>query len=172
MRGRPRGRGPWYGDDCRRAQFECGARRWPGRATTLTKGARRGRLYRLRVDVPYYEPRQVEIFFPLNNPTSPRVDADGPTDSPHRYHADGAALCLFHPPDPPQLKWTFKDGLLRLVGLAIAHLFREAWWRETDEWLGPEAPHSTTKDPITTDDAPIAPVEPLHITNPDEAEAA
>src|SRR2546422_7956217 len=23
-----------------------------------------------------------------------------------------------------------------------AHLFREAWWRETDEWLGPEAPHA------------------------------
>lgn len=118
----------------------------------------------------------MEIFFPLDTPTCPCVYADGPTDSPHRYHADGGALCLFQPQDPPEQQWTFKDGLLRLIGLSIAHLFREAWWRETGEWLGPEAPHSCAKDPITAADGEeideLAEVDHIKPIAEDEAEAA
>jgi hypothetical protein len=32
----------------------------------------------------------------------------------------------------------FEDGLLALINHIQAHLFRKAWWREHDEWLGPE----------------------------------
>jgi hypothetical protein len=53
---------------------------------------------------------------------------------PHR-------LCIWDPDDPDENRWVFKDGLLVLMGLIAAHLFREAWWRETGEWLGPEAGH-------------------------------
>ena len=34
------------------------------------------------------------------------------------------------------------DGLLTLVRYAQLHLFREAWWRETGEWVGEEAGHA------------------------------
>lgn len=64
--------------------------------------------------------------------------ADGPT-SPHRYKDGG--LCIWHPSDAVEYRWVFEDGLLQLLGHIAAHLFREAWWRETGEWLGPEAPH-------------------------------
>lgn len=43
--------------------------------------------------------------------------------------------------DSPDQRWLFDDGLVALIGYVIAHLFREAWWRETGKWLGPEAPH-------------------------------
>jgi hypothetical protein len=42
----------------------------------------------------------------------------------------------------------FADGLLVLLNYIQAHLFREAWWREKGEWLGPEAPHSPPKEPV------------------------
>jgi hypothetical protein len=76
-------------------------------------------------------------------PTLPRVIADGPTDSPHRY--GNMRLCMWHPGDPREQRWEFDDGLLALLGMTSAHLFREAWWRETGEWLGPEAPHGELK---------------------------
>jgi hypothetical protein len=28
-----------------------------------------------------------------------------------------------------------------LLDAIAIHLFKEAWWREHREWLGPEAPH-------------------------------
>jgi len=93
----------------------------------------------------YYESRQVEIRFE-NWSQTPRVFVDGPTDSPHRY-SDGS-LCMWYPDDPPEQRWVFSDGLLVLLNYIQAHLFREAWWRENDEWLGPEAPHGPPKEPV------------------------
>ncbi|MCY4654070.1 MAG: hypothetical protein OXC95_13010 [Dehalococcoidia bacterium] len=69
-----------------------------------------------------------------------RITADGPADSPHRYKE--GELCLWYPDDPVEEKWVFEDGLLILLGMIVAHLFREAWWRETGEWLGPEVEHT------------------------------
>ena len=39
--------------------------------------------------------------------------------------------------------WTtaYRVSLLMLLVMVEAHLFREAWWRETGEWLGPEKSH-------------------------------
>src|SRR5207237_15432 len=77
----------------------------------------------------------------------PKVFVNGPAESPHRY-GDGS-LCMWYPPDPPEQKWVHSDGLLVLLNYIQAHLFREAWWRETGEWLGPEAPHARPKEPVS-----------------------
>lgn len=99
--------------------------------------------------MPYYEPREVEIRFG-DWSRLPRIYVDGPS-SPHRYKAEGDALCIWYPKDPPEQKWVFEDGLLALLNHIQAHLFREAWWRETGEWLGPEAPHVQVKEPVKSD---------------------
>jgi hypothetical protein len=43
--------------------------------------------------------------------------------------------------DPPERRWTFGQGLLDLINHAIIHLFKEAWFLETGEWLGDEVLH-------------------------------
>ena len=44
-----------------------------------------------------------------------------------------------------------EDGLLALLGMVAAHLFKkEAYWRGPGEWLGDEAPHA----PLETKDNP------------------
>lgn len=99
--------------------------------------------------MPYYEPRQVEIRFE-NWSCIPTIKVDGP-GSPHRYDTNGT-LCIWHPHDPPEQQWVFEDGLLALINHIQAHLFREAWWREKEEWLGPEAPHAPRKEPVREDE--------------------
>ena len=86
------------------------------------------------------EPRQVRIEFAPSNPEVPRVFVDGPIDSPHRYE-DGS-LCMWFPKDPVELRWRRADGAAELLGCIALHLLREQWWRETGEWVGPEAPHA------------------------------
>lgn len=100
------------------------------------------------MEVPHYEPRNVEIRFVWSR--VPKVFVDGPGGSPHRYE-DGS-LCMWHPRDPPDEKWVFEDGLLALLNLIQAHLFREAWWREHGEWLGPQAPHAPPKESMIEDE--------------------
>lgn len=110
-----------------------------------------GYSYIVDIDVPYYETRRVEVFFSRTSQADwrdmPTILAGGPTDSPHRFPSfDRRRLCIWHPHDPREVRWTFDDGLLPLLGLIRLHLFREAWWRETDEWLGPQAPHAAPDD--------------------------
>ena len=69
----------------------------------------------------------------------PEVKVDGPENSPHRY--SNGAPCMWYPEDPKTERWIFRDGILHLLVMIEAHLFRESWWRETGEWLGPEQPH-------------------------------
>jgi len=71
----------------------------------------------------------------------PRVTVDGPSDSPHRYHADGGHLCMWYPKDPASRRWCFDDGLLALIGHIQIHLIKEHLWREVGDWPGEEAPH-------------------------------
>ena len=121
-----------------RLRFERGARSaYPGLRggpTRRTTGFR----YIATIDVPYYETRTVTITF-RDRSLTPNVLADGPPDSPHRY--DDGPLCMWHPDDPPSMQWRFDHGLLDLLDAIRAHLFREAWWREHNEWLGPEVGH-------------------------------
>ena len=131
--------GPWYGEDRQRILFERGARaRFPGiRCETLRPGG--GRVYRLTVEVPHFDNRLVQISFRKKTPSVPRITADGPSASPHRY-ADNDR-CVWEPDDPEDRRWVVADGLLELIGLIMCNLFREAYWRLTGEWVGPEAAH-------------------------------
>ena len=88
------------------------------------------------IEVPHYEERHVIVLL-LDD--SPVVFVDGPRDSPHRYA--GTALCMWNPTDPASARWTADNGVADLLYRIRNHLFREAWWRERHEWLGPEAPH-------------------------------
>lgn len=138
----PRQTGPWYGRDRDCLLFDSSGRGFPGLRVPGAGGS--ARVYKVGMDVPHYEPRRVEIRFE-NWSRTPKVFVDGPTDSPHRY-PDGS-LCMWYPEDLPEERWVFTDGLLTLLNYIQSHLFREAWWREKSEWLGPEAPHSPPKQP-------------------------
>lgn len=139
-------RQPWAQDIRFRLRFERGVRQ----AFPEIKIQETGRtfkhevIYRLTVPVPGYEPRQLTIRIQNAYRPWPRVYADGPTESPHRYSAHH--LCMWHPKDPPDRVWLPEDGLLTLIRYAQEHLFREAWWRETGEWIGEQAPHETPKE--------------------------
>jgi hypothetical protein len=85
----------------------------------------------------------------------PRVFADPGANSKHRMGDD--SLCLWHPHDPPELRWTLADGLTVLFNVIRNHLFYEDYWRATGghgdgaghgegEWLGDEAPHGFFRD--------------------------
>lgn len=73
--------------------------------------------------------------------------ADGPTEWPHRYsphHKDPLqrpSLCIWYPDDPSEQRWVSSDGLLTLIEITRVHLFKEAWYRDTGEWLGEEVSH-------------------------------
>jgi hypothetical protein len=136
--GKRRG-GPWYGEFRERLTFERGARAiFPSLKSTLLRGAG-GYSAAVDVDVPGYESRRVTILFDRSHMRTPRVVADGPSDSKHRFE-DGS-LCMWYPWDPPDRRWVWEDGLAALIGHAIRHLFQEAWWRETGHWPGEEASH-------------------------------
>ena len=141
-RGGKRSGGPWYGDERRCLVFELGARQqFPDLRRSTALGG--GLTYRVNLDVPYYEQRQVEVSFARDQPLFPKVSVDGPS-SPHRYKDD--TLCIWYPWDPTDERWLIDDGLCELLGAIVLHLFREAWERETGEWPGPEAPHSPPDD--------------------------
>jgi hypothetical protein len=135
--GKRRG-GPWYGEFRERMIFERGARTaFPSMKTNDGRGG--GYTVSAFVGVPGYEDRRIQIVFGREHLQTPRVFANGPSESTHRY-SDGS-LCMWYPPDPEDQRWVRNDGLLELIGHTIRHLFCEAWWRETGHWLGPEAPH-------------------------------
>lgn len=126
-----------------RLRFERNAR---AAFPTLTGRPRRrsgrgGFIYKVTIEVPFYESRAVTIRFQSRK--VPFVTVDGPTGSPHRF--DDGTLCMWFPGDPDGNVWTFDRGLLDLLDTIVGHLFREAWWRETGEWLGPEVPHRPTQ---------------------------
>ena len=118
-------------------KFEKGVRKqYPRIRRRVT---RRNLVYDLSVDLPGYDDRCITVKFDKSGNTMPCVTADGPTDSPHRY-VDGR-LCIWYPEDSPERRWSYSHGLLELLILAQIHLFKEAWWRDTGEWLGPEISH-------------------------------
>jgi hypothetical protein len=105
--------------------------------------------YRVLVPIEGYEPRTVEMHFRRTSPEPLHMHtfADGPTESPHRYGPPRKdrnrrpSLCIWYPDDPAERRWIPRDGLLTLIEMARVHLFKEAWYRETGEWLGDEVPH-------------------------------
>jgi hypothetical protein len=138
---------PWYSDIPARLRFEGQARSLHPtlRSTRVGHGHDTQIIYRLTIDVPEYEPRNVQINLSnWHDPYANSITADGPTDSPHRYGR--TRLCIWRPGDPPERTWVAGDGLVELIAQIRIHLFKEAYWRETGEWLGPEAPHAPLSD--------------------------
>lgn len=104
-------------------------------------------VYTVTLAVPGFEDRQVVVEFDSRYPAYPHLYADGPTDSPHRYGARHRhRLCVWDPADPPDRRWIPSDGLLVLFAMISEHLFKEAWWRANDKWLGDEAAHGSPDD--------------------------
>lgn len=85
------------------------------------------------------DPQRVTIEFGVNSPDIPYIYVSGPA-SPHRY--DDGSLCIWYPHDPPSRRWQWRDGGAVLAAHICAHLIREAWWRQTGEWVGEEVPHT------------------------------
>jgi hypothetical protein len=149
----PRRRPAWDQRLASRLQFERGAyAAYPGLRASSTGHRRYARIvYRVVVPVEHYESRTIEMHFRRNTalPSLTAVYADGPEESPHRYPpADDdhdpkhrRSLCIWHPKAPPEGRWVPSDGLLTLIELTRVHLFKEAYYRETGEWLGKEHPH-------------------------------
>jgi hypothetical protein len=91
--------------------------------------------------------RGVTITFSDRDAERPRVevteavlDPADPRWSPHRYNK--GALCMWHPKDSRAKRWVPTDGLPALLAYVRVHLVREAWWRDTGEWVGTEAMHA------------------------------
>lgn len=100
-------------------------------------------VYRATVPVIGSADRRITVEHDWRHPGQPCVCADGPTASPHRYaQRRRHQLCIWHPTDPASRRWVPDDGFLVLFGMIGVHLFKEAWWRNTGEWLGDEAPHA------------------------------
>lgn len=139
MVGRRRGTGPWYGDERVRSLFEWDAKKiYP---SLRSRRSSEGIEYTTTVPVTGYQDRGVRVVFPAgSSPESVRIYADGPESSPHRY-PDSGTLCIWYPSDPKHRRWMQQDGLVELLDLIAVHLFMEAFWRDTDDWLGDEAPH-------------------------------
>jgi hypothetical protein len=136
--------GPWWATQRSKILFERGlGEAYP--QTVRKSNSDGGMTYCLRLGVPDYESRRVELkVVGYAHVAGAAVTVDGSMESPHRY-GDGS-LCLWHPDDPAEMRWRPQDGIVRLIDLVVVHLFREAWWRETGDWPGPEAPHGTPKD--------------------------
>ena len=138
--------GPWFGISTERILFERGLRTaYPLTAIrTIGHAASAIREYELILPVPRFDPRLVQIRFtgPQLSPW-PQVFADGPTESPHRF--EDQSLCMWFRGDPPDKVWLPWDGLVRLLDHVRLHLIKEAVWRETGRWMGPEVGHQTRK---------------------------
>lgn len=140
-RGKQWGRSvPWYLDAREREAFEGQVRDiCPDVVGAI---ASQGYVVRFTVPVDHYDPRQVLVIFSEHD--EPVVFADGPSTSKHRW--SNGALCMWDPADPAGRRWIRQFGAGLLVELIRTHLFREAYWRETDHWPGNEAPH--TRRPV------------------------
>jgi len=97
-------------------------------------------VYTGEVDVGDAGTRKVAlIFYGRPSRVPPIIMADGPRKSRHRYRwARPTSLCIWHPGDPPPLRWTTDERLHGLIDRARVHLLKEAWWRAFDQWPSPE----------------------------------
>lgn len=147
---RTRRKPAWYEHFPTRIRFDGDARAAYPRLRARRVG--RGEVaYEVKVSIPEYEDRTIEMVFlaTTSEPRLLRVYADGPAGSRHRYaprekdRKRRSSLCIWHPDDPPELRWVPEDGLLSLIEATRVHLFKEAYSRETADWPGDEAPHSS-----------------------------
>lgn len=138
---------PWHATFVARLRFQSEVQTAVPSRVTIVKASRRlrgGFALSFTLVTDGVAPRRVRIEFDRHGSTVPRVFVDGPIDFPHRY--ENGSLCMWYPPDPPHLRWSLSDGGAALVGCIALHLLREQWWRDTGEWVGPEAPHAVRSE--------------------------
>ena len=139
--------GPWFQDFKKLFLFERGANSYCQKNGIKLIKTKSGNIFRytLPIEVPHYNvTRIVNITLTERYSSLPKIVVDGPSDSPHRF--DSKYLCIWYPWDNKECRWIYTDGLLQLIALIQIHLFKEYWWREFDEWLGPEVKHTYTID--------------------------
>ena len=69
----------------------------------------------------------------------PIVMADGPRTRRHRFTTyRPMPLCLWYARDAPEMQWRLERGLVELIDITRLHLLREARFRQTRRWRGPE----------------------------------
>lgn len=100
-------------------------------------------VWRVPVTVPAYD-EQFILRIELDERHAVRVTAEG-WHGPMRHTFGANTLCMWFPKDPPDRQWNRADGLLKLVDTAVAHLFKELYFRETAEWLGEEVHQAAPK---------------------------
>lgn len=99
--------------------------------------------WRVPVTVPVYDEEYV-LRIELDERHAVRVTAEG-WRGPMRHTFGANRLCMWYPKDPLDRQWNRGDGLLKLVDTAVAHLFKELYFRETGEWLGEEVHRDVPK---------------------------
>lgn len=137
----------WHQDVLLRGRFERDARREYPDLRCYTSGRSRKDvvIYIVTVTIPHYKPRLLTITLANTRVAYVKsVCTNGTTRSPHRYGR--RELCIWDPGGAASERWVAEDGLLALIEHCRVHLFKEAYWRETGEWLGPEAPHGDPRD--------------------------
>jgi hypothetical protein len=98
-------------------------------------------VYRGDVDLdPLPLRRRIALVFPGRpSRVSPVVMADGPRTPRHRFTSyRPVPLCMWYSCDEPDMQWQLGRGLAGLIDIARVHLFREARFRQTGRWRGPE----------------------------------
>lgn len=133
---------PWFAAPAKRISFLRAVNRVDptGRSIRPLYAYRGGFGLQLSIQLPDLPSRRVEIYFSPGSPGVPRVFADGPDESPHRY--PDHSLCMWYPYDPPDARWWPTDGAELLLGHIAAHLIKEEWYRRTGEWPGDEIAHT------------------------------
>jgi SEC-C motif len=84
--------------------------------------------------------RRIAVIFPGRpSRVRPIVMADGPRTPRHRFTSHRPRpLCMWYSGDEPDMQWRLGRGLTGLIDIARVHLFREARFRQTGRWRGPE----------------------------------
>ncbi len=98
-------------------------------------------VYRGDVDLdPLPLRRRIALVFPGRpSRSSPVIMADGPRTPRHRFTLyRPMPLCLWCSRDEPDMQWQLSLGLAVLIDIARVHLVREARFRQTGRWRGPE----------------------------------
>ncbi len=93
------------------------------------------------VEVPHTrQVRRISLVFPGRpSKVRPVVMADGPSTNRHRFgNFRPSPLCIWYRRDPASLQWSLRDGLVGLIDLVRLHLAKEAYFRATGSWPGPE----------------------------------